>query len=112
MCLAGFVYFTSYNLLVHKYAPTLPHVGACAGTDLAAFSGAAILTSYLFLFVAFYFATYKNSGKQGNASKQAEAVAHSVSTVKDSAFGTLKKRVNASLVLKGEAALPIVSRRD
>jgi hypothetical protein len=109
--LAGFVYFTSYNLLVNKYAPELPHYGTCDGTVSAAFSGAAILTSYLFLFIAFYFATYKKSGKQASKGGKDLGVAHTVSTGKDTALGALK-RVNVNLARKGEAALPIVSQRD
>lgn len=107
----GFVYFTSYNLLVNKYAPELPHYGTCDGTVSAAFSGAAILTSYLFLFIAFYFATYKKSGKSAGKDKRNIGVAHTVSTGKESALGALK-RVNVNLARKGEAALPIVSQRD
>lgn len=108
---AGFVYFTSYNLLVNKYAPELPHYGSCDGTVSAAFSGAAILTSYLFLFIAFYFATYKKGRKTAGKDKQDIGITHTVSTGKDSALGALK-RVNINLARKGEAALPIVSQRD
>lgn len=51
-------------------------MGKCAGEEFAAFSGMAIISSYLFLFISFYIATYnktqtvkagrprRNTGKQ------------------------------------------------
>ncbi|KAK4694864.1 hypothetical protein P7C70_g8661, partial [Phenoliferia sp. Uapishka_3] len=53
------VYFASYNLFASRFAPTLPHVGKCSGSEGAAVFGCGLLTSYLFLFIAFYRATYK-----------------------------------------------------
>lgn len=41
----------------------MPNSGKCAGEEFAAFSGMAILSSYLVLFISFYFATYKKAGK-------------------------------------------------
>lgn len=41
------------------FADTLPHVGNCAGSETAASFGCALLTSYLGLFINFYFQTYK-----------------------------------------------------
>lgn len=43
----------------------MPNMGNCAGEEFAAFSGMAILSSYLLLFISFYLATYKKPVKQG-----------------------------------------------
>lgn len=51
--MASYTYFTS------TYWPWVPNMGHCAGEEFAAFSGCAILTSYLFLFLAFYKRVYK-----------------------------------------------------
>ncbi|KAI9783395.1 MAG: hypothetical protein M1839_003930 [Geoglossum umbratile] len=59
----GFVYFASYTYFVSTYWPWLPSAGRCAGEEFAAFSGMGILSSYLLLFISFYLATYKKSGK-------------------------------------------------
>ena len=46
------VYFASYHYFVSAYKVPLPNIGACAaGKEHAVFSGCAILTSYLFLFI-------------------------------------------------------------
>lgn len=59
----GFVYFASYTYFTSTYFPWMPNVGKCAGEEFAAFSGIAIISSYLVLFISFYFATYKKGGK-------------------------------------------------
>ena len=59
----GFVYFASYNYFASAHFPSLPHKGTCAGEEAAAISGCVILSSYLVLFISFYFATYKRTGK-------------------------------------------------
>ncbi|KAF5133307.1 putative elongation of fatty acids protein 1 [Metarhizium anisopliae] len=59
----GFVYFASYTYFTSTYFSWLPNAGKCAGEEFAAFSGIAILSSYLVLFISFYFATYKKGGK-------------------------------------------------
>ncbi|KAK4467026.1 putative elongation of fatty acids protein [Cladorrhinum samala] len=65
----GFVYFASYTYFVSTYWPWFPNAGQCAGEEFAAFSGIGILSSYLFLFISFYFATYKKDGKRPAARK-------------------------------------------
>lgn len=51
------------------YWPWMPNAGSCAGEEFAAFSGIAILSSYLFLFISFYVATYKKEGKRPSGRK-------------------------------------------
>ncbi|ODQ54161.1 putative elongation of fatty acids protein [Saitoella complicata NRRL Y-17804] len=60
----GFVYFASYTYFAFHYFPSLPNKGSCAGEEFAALFGCGLLTSYLFLFIAFYAATYKKAGKK------------------------------------------------
>ncbi|KAK2745977.1 hypothetical protein FQN55_005799 [Onygenales sp. PD_40] len=71
----GFVYFASYTYFTSTYFSWMPNAGNCAGEEFAAFSGLIILSSYLLLFISFYFATYKKAGKGGrprrNTGKQA-----------------------------------------
>ncbi|GAA5978454.1 hypothetical protein JCM11641_007950 [Rhodosporidiobolus odoratus] len=62
------VYFASYSYFSATYWPTWPTMGSCAGTEGAALFGCALLTSYLFLFIAFYKKTY-NAKKAAGASK-------------------------------------------
>jgi fatty acid elongase 3 len=59
----GFVYFASYTYFTSTYFPYMPNAGKCAGEEFAAFAGIGILSSYLVLFISFYFATYKKDGK-------------------------------------------------
>lgn len=72
----GFVYFATYQKIVYTYFPqlvdVLPTCGDCAGTMLAAYSGCAILSSYLVLFIAFYIDVYKR--KSSKKSKIVKAV--------------------------------------
>jgi len=65
----GFVYFASWTYFVSTYFHNLPSMGKCAGEEFAAFSGMGILSSYLFLFISFYFATYKKDGKRPSGRK-------------------------------------------
>lgn len=70
-----FVYYASYTYFTSTYFPWMPNSGKCAGEEFAAFAGMGILSSYLLLFISFYFATYKKTGKTGrprrNTGKQA-----------------------------------------
>ncbi|KAF2111315.1 GNS1/SUR4 family-domain-containing protein [Lophiotrema nucula] len=61
----GFVYFASYTYFTSTYWQWLPNAGKCAGEEFAAIAGICILTSYLLLFIAFYFATYKKPVPKG-----------------------------------------------
>lgn len=65
----GFVYFASYTYFTSTYFPWMPNHGKCAGEEFAAFSGLIVLSSYLVLFISFYFATYSKDGKAPSARK-------------------------------------------
>lgn len=58
------VYFASWNGIVHRHWPQIPHVAACGGKTYAAVAGCSILTSYLVLFIIFYIATYQRAAKK------------------------------------------------
>ena len=60
-------YFVTYTHFAYKYAPSLPVLGDCSGTDSATWIGSALLTSYLALFIQFYHKTYKaGAGARAN----------------------------------------------
>jgi len=61
----GFIYFASYTYFTSTYFPNLPNKGSCAGEEFAATAGIIIISSYLFLFLGFYAATYKKPVKKG-----------------------------------------------
>jgi fatty acid elongase 3 len=65
----GFVYFASYTYFTSTYFRWMPSAGECAGEEFAAFAGIGTLTSYLVLFISFYFATYKKDKKAPNTRK-------------------------------------------
>ncbi|KAK9236085.1 GNS1/SUR4 family-domain-containing protein [Lipomyces kononenkoae] len=71
----GFVYFASYTYFTSNYFPELPNAGNCAGEEFAAIYGCLVLTSYLFLFIAFYISVYHKKGKKAAAAKAAAASA-------------------------------------
>ena len=58
-----FVYFAAYTYFTSTYFPDMPNLGQCAGEEFAAISGCLILSSYLVLFISFYFATYKRRAR-------------------------------------------------
>ncbi|KAL6722129.1 Fatty acyl-CoA elongase/Polyunsaturated fatty acid specific elongation enzyme [Lecanora helva] len=66
----GFVYFASYTYFSSTYFPHLPTCGRCAGEEFAAFAGMGILSSYLLLFISFYFATYKKDQAKGGRGRR------------------------------------------
>jgi len=70
----GFVYFASYTYFTSTYFPWMPSAGKCAGEEFAAFAGMGIITSYLVLFISFYFATYKKDGKRPTSRKAARSL--------------------------------------
>ncbi|KAF2703428.1 GNS1/SUR4 membrane protein [Pleomassaria siparia CBS 279.74] len=61
----GFVYFASWTYFTSTYWQWLPNAGKCAGEEFAAIAGICILSSYLLLFISFYFATYKKPVPKG-----------------------------------------------
>ncbi|SCV68445.1 BQ2448_566 [Microbotryum intermedium] len=69
------VYFASYSYFAVEYFPSFPTYGSCAGTEGAAALGCCLLTSYLFLFIAFYKKTYNQQAAKKNALLAAKKVA-------------------------------------
>lgn len=65
------VYFGFYSGYVTVKMPTWPTMGKCAGTLGAAWFGCAILTSYFYLFIDFYFKTYKKKPVAGKKAANA-----------------------------------------
>jgi len=104
----GFVYFASYTYFTYSYFPWMPNAGVCAGEEFAAFAGMIILSSYLFLFLGFYAATYKKPQKKGRAratSALVEMKDEKVPTVPEisrrlsggqGSFGTAREAMDAS----------------
>ncbi|THV04953.1 GNS1/SUR4 membrane protein [Dendrothele bispora CBS 962.96] len=71
------VYFGTYSHFVTNYYKSMPTVGDCAGGEGAAMFGCGLLTSYLFLFINFYFQTYKKKPQaNGKANGKANGVAN------------------------------------
>jgi fatty acid elongase 2/fatty acid elongase 3 len=70
-----FVYFASYTYFTSTYWPWLPNKGTCAGEEFAAIYGCSLLTSYLFLFIAFYIRVYAKGKSKKAAAKKAAAAA-------------------------------------
>lgn len=87
----GFIYFASYTYFTSTYWPHIPNAGKCAGEEYAAYSGVGVISSYLFLFVSFYFATYSKNGKPA-AKKTVSNGTNGVSSAKASTNGTVRSR--------------------
>ncbi|KAL3234474.1 Very-long-chain 3-oxoacyl-CoA synthase [Nakaseomyces bracarensis] len=66
----GFIYFAAYQKTTYRFYPWLPHCGDCVGTLTSNYSGCAIISSYLFLFIAFYIEVYKRNGKKVSTKKK------------------------------------------
>lgn len=101
----GFVYFASWDYFTSTYAPSLPHVGTCAGEPWAAVAGCTILSSYLVLFILFYLATYKSkSGKLGRSSVVQPELKEAVRTMEKTEVTDMQDAVTvATRELKTEA---------
>ncbi|RKP10638.1 fatty acid elongase [Thamnocephalis sphaerospora] len=68
------IYFCTYTYFAATYAPSLPNMGTCAGTETAALWGALLLSSYLVLFIKFYRDTYikQQRGRAAVKAKKSE----------------------------------------
>ncbi|GLB36153.1 putative very-long-chain 3-oxoacyl-CoA synthase [Lyophyllum shimeji] len=73
----GLVYFGTYShMAVAYFSETLPYIDNCAGEEGAAIFGCALLTSYLVLFINFYFQTYKKPAAAGKPQVNGKANGH------------------------------------
>ncbi|GMM27806.1 fatty acid elongase [Martiniozyma asiatica (nom. inval.)] len=59
-----FIYFAVYIKVMSNIRPELAGGLTCSGTPTATISGCAIISSYLFLFIAFYIEVYKKKSKK------------------------------------------------
>lgn len=95
-CPTGFIYFASWTYFTSTYWPQLPNMGKCAGEEFAAIAGICIITSYLFLFLAFYFATYKKPVPKGR--RRATSALVEMKDEKVPTVGEARRRLSTSRV--------------
>lgn len=60
----GFIYFAVYVKIMSGYDTKYTGGLTCSGTKLATISGCSIISSYLFLFIAFYIEVYRKKSKK------------------------------------------------
>ncbi|KAG7099215.1 hypothetical protein E1B28_001082 [Marasmius oreades] len=71
------VYFGTYQHFSFIYKDTVPGIGDCAGGENAALFGCGLLSSYLLLFINFYFRTYKKpAGNHVRGARNGSANGH------------------------------------
>ncbi|KAF1969383.1 GNS1/SUR4 membrane protein [Bimuria novae-zelandiae CBS 107.79] len=91
----GFVYFASWTYFTSTYWPHLPNAGQCAGEEFAAIAGICIITSYLFLFIGFYLATYKKPVPKGR--RRATSALVEMKDEKVPTVGEARRRLSQSV---------------
>lgn len=69
-------------------------MGKCAGEEFAAISGMIIITSYLFLFIGFYLATYKKPAPKGR--RRATSALIEMKDEKVPTVGEARRRLSTS----------------
>ncbi|KDR84990.1 hypothetical protein GALMADRAFT_233524 [Galerina marginata CBS 339.88] len=92
----GIVYFGTYERMAFAYYPDLPFIGNCAGSEKAALFGCALLTSYLGLFINFYFQTYKKPVLTKKTASNGVANGHANGHTRGNANGKLNGSVNGT----------------
>lgn len=89
----------------------MPSAGKCAGEEFAAFAGIATLTSYLFLFILFYLATYRKEGKRPSHRKGLRRMSQApLPDPHDLLAGTPKEEKNGHSITTGAKTTGPVTR--
>ncbi|KAK5211220.1 Fatty acyl-CoA elongase/Polyunsaturated fatty acid specific elongation enzyme [Exophiala xenobiotica] len=93
----GFIYYACYTYFADTYAPWLPHQGTCGDRrqEVAAVTGCAILSSYLVLFVLFYFSTYKKPSTKRALKKAQKTEVPTIAETTEMATDVLKSATTA-----------------
>jgi len=76
-------------------------MGKCEGEEFAAIAGICIITSYLFLFLAFYFATYKKPVPKGR--RRATSALVEMKDEKVPSVEAVRRRLSTSRVIQQAA---------